>query len=79
MASPSQTPHPFIPNPMHGRFKGQSNWAECAHCRMPNTHRVHPQAARGALGHQGLDDYQQCYDEGHWDRPVLNNEGRLAT
>lgn len=70
--------HPFEPNPMRGRFAGEFNWAECRVCRMPNTHERHPQAARGALGHHGEDDYATCYEAKHWERPVVTNEGGFA-
>lgn len=51
------------------------NHNECGTCGMPRTHRVHPQADRGAMGHHGADDYQTCYDAKHWDKPITTNEG----
>lgn len=72
----SSTRHGFVPNPMRNGLK---NWAECGRCGMPNTHRVHPQAARGAMGHAGDDDFLTCYSEDHWREPVVTNEGRRRT
>ena len=71
----SSTPHSFKPNYYQ---KLGYNHNECGNCMMPRTHRVHPQADRGAMGHRKNDDPYTCYDESHWDKPVTNNEGDRA-
>lgn len=72
--SKSETRHGFQARQMRGGW----NQNECGECGMPRTHRVHPQADRGAMGHHGDEDYQTCYDESHWERPVTTNEGGTA-
>jgi hypothetical protein len=75
VVSKSNTLHRFVPNRSSWHGEVVYNQAECGDCRMPRTHRVHPQADRGALGHRGDDDYMACYNEKHWDKPITTNEG----
>lgn len=72
----SSTPHRFTPRRME-RYEAW-NHNECGACGMPRTHRVHPQADRGAMGHFRDDDYTSCYDESHWERPIVTNEGAVG-
>jgi hypothetical protein len=73
--SRSNTLHRFVPNLSSWKGEKVYNHEECGDCRMPRTHRCHPQADRGALGHRGTDDYTACYDTSHWDKPITTNEG----